>query len=345
MGSAFSIFPYLKTKAHAILSYSPTEQQVKTMITARSLDELRSILTSTFAGDAAKLLIEEKNPLLKFETDLRQSFSKMLKSMVNISSGSMSSVLESFEIMLIGYNLKRIFKSIILKQDKEAVLSGLVSTSYHSLDQLEELLQFERPDILLDYVPHHKLRHSLSVAINESSSDHERIFKIDNEIDKFVYIERHKVDQDTSNEIDFVNILITCRTIDLKFSPSLHLISVPSHLMSLLERASNFRSSNEVLNFLSNNSSHFEPFIKKALSEDPKNPLRHFDISYRRHLLKRDRAFFATNFSDDRTIIKFLNLRWTEINDIVRIAVGKANDIDPNIISDSLITYHRYIQR
>jgi vacuolar-type H+-ATPase subunit C/Vma6 len=115
--------------------------------------------------------------------------------------------------------------------------------------------------------------------------------------------------------------------------------------MRVLERASNFQSSGEVLNFLSNNSLHFEPFIKTALSEDPENPLRHFDVSYRRHLLKKDRAFFTTNFSDDRTIIKFLNMRWTEINDIVRIAVGKANDIDPNIISESLITYHRYIQR
>jgi len=345
MGSAFSIFPFLKTKAHALLSFSPSEQQVKSMVTARSLDEIRSILTSTFAGESSKLLIEEKNPLFKFETDLRKSFSKMLKSMVNISSGSMGNVLESFEMMLTGYNLKRVFKSIILNQDKKLVLSSLVGTSYHSLDQLEALLQFERPDILLDYVPNHQLRSSLSSVINESISDHEKIFKIDNEIDKFVYLEQYKVDQDVSNEIDFVNILITCRTIDLNFPPSSHLISVSSHLTNMLERASGFRSSDEVLNFLSNNSLHFESFIKKAFSEDPKHPLRHFDVSYRRYLLKKDRAFFATNFSDDRTIIKFLNMRWTEISDIVRIAVGKANDIDPNIISESLITYHRYIQR
>ena len=37
-----SIFPYLKTKAHALLSYSPTEQQIKALATTRTLDELRS---------------------------------------------------------------------------------------------------------------------------------------------------------------------------------------------------------------------------------------------------------------------------------------------------------------
>ncbi|MCG3219677.1 MAG: hypothetical protein KAR35_11725, partial [Candidatus Heimdallarchaeota archaeon] len=109
------------------------------------------------------------------------------------------------------------------------------------------------------------------------------------------------------------------------------------------ERANNFKSIPEVLNYISSNSPHFSPFIKKALAEDPNNPLRYLDISYRRILIKRDQSFFRTNFTDNRAIIKFLNMRWTEINDIVRIAFGKKNDIDFNIISQSLLVYNQYI--
>ncbi|MHA1922581.1 MAG: V-type ATPase subunit, partial [Candidatus Heimdallarchaeota archaeon] len=179
-----SIFPYLKTKAHALLSYSPTEQQIKAMETARNLDELRSILTSTFAGSSAKLLVEKKNPILQFESQLRLEFSEMLKKMVNISSGSMYSTLEAFEFKITGYNLKTIFKTIILKQDREKMNASLIPTSHHSKDRLKEIIEFERPDILLDYIPNVELKHALTSVVNETVSNNEKIFKINNVIDQ-----------------------------------------------------------------------------------------------------------------------------------------------------------------
>ncbi len=338
-----SIFPYLKTKAHALLSYSPTEQHIKSMVTARNLDELRSILTPTFAGSSAKLLVEGKNPILQFESQLRHEFSEMLKKMVNISSGSMYSTLNAFEFKLTGYNLKTIFKTIILGLDREEMYASLVPTSHHSKDQLKEIIEFERPDILLDYIPSIELKNALTLEVNETVSDREKIFKINNIIDKHIYLNLQKEDRDIQNEIDFINILITCRAIQLNFSPTKYLIPEHPYFLRILERANNFKSIPEVLNYISSNSPHFSPFIKKALAEDPNNPLRYLDISYRRILIKRDQSFFRTNFTDNRAIIKFLNMRWTEINDIVRIAFGKKNDIDFNIISQSLLVYNQYI--
>ncbi|MHA1911844.1 MAG: V-type ATPase subunit, partial [Candidatus Kariarchaeaceae archaeon] len=171
----------------------------------------------------------------------------------------------------------------------------------------------------------------------------EKIFKINNVIDQHVYLNLSKEDQDIQNEIDFVNILITCRSIQLNFSPVPYLIPAHPYFLRILERASNFKSIPEILNYISSNSPHFSPFIKKALAEDPINPLHYLDISYRRVLIHRDRLFFRTNFTDNRAIIKFLNMRWTEINDIVRIAFGKKNDINFDIISQSLLIYNQYI--
>ena len=341
--NALSIFPYLKTKTHALLSYSPTEQQVKALAMARNLDELRSILAPTFAGSSAKLLAEKKNPIVQFESHLRHEFSEMLKKMVNISSGSMYSTLNAFEFKLTGHNLKTIFKAIILHQDREKKIASLVPTSHHSKDLLEEIIEFERPDILLDYIPNVELKNALTSVVDEAVSDSEKIFRIDNLIDRHVYLNLQKEDQDIRNEIDFMNILITCRAIKLNFSPTSYLIPAHPHFLRTLERANNFKSIPEILNYISSNSPHFSPFIKKALAEAPNTPLRYLDISYRRILIKKDRSFFTTNFTDNRAIIKFLNMRWTEINDIVSIAVGKKNDINIDIISQSLLIYNRYI--
>jgi len=173
--NALSIFPYLKTKAHALLSYSPTEHQIKGLSTARTLDEIRSILSPTFAGSSAKLLLEKKNPLIQFESHLRHEFSEMLKRMVNISSGPMYSILNAFEFKLTGYNLKTIFKAIILQQDREEKTASLVPTSHHSKDLLEEIIKFERPDILLDYIPSVELKNALTPIVNEAVSDSEKI--------------------------------------------------------------------------------------------------------------------------------------------------------------------------
>ncbi len=333
-----SSIPYLIAKARSHVGASPSKQKIEMMINTPSMSEAENILSGYEFYQGALQQVRPSVDILGFEGILRNEFGKMLHRYSVGASPQAKSLLNAYAMRLEAENLQILFRAIIGGDHDEDILKFIVPVNEFEMRSYKRILNSTSPKNAVDFIAFPELRRGAARAFDKARDDDELVFYIVSSLEHAAFEYAYKFNKHIRSEVDLLNLETVARAISLKINPREWIIPKIGVVAQNIGRLERLSSPRDVIASMIN-SVPYSSYLRDVLNSPESSIISHLERQVDLALMKHHAFNFRIFSYSKEALFDFFALKYQEIKDIGKIFLGKANNIDPERIRNSLLYF------
>ncbi len=332
---------YLLARARAVQADSVNQEIVDRMLDALSLAEIKSILEDTVLAPYLQDWDPEKGAADQFELALRTYYGDLLYTFMVGTDNTVKSLIKPYLEYLELENVKIIMKALYFGWDEKTVMEMIAPSKARSAEYFKRILDNESYEIAPDYVLFENLRQEL-INLHNREKNVQTLGFLSDLLERKILENLPLYGIDVSEENFFRNVMIVLRALQARIDlSSIPFELYPSSHHDILQQAQQMETVHEAFFFLSQQTPIGKVFKKDQsfIPEDPYTLMAELERSIQRYLVSKSLAAFSISLNPPKSLIGFINLKRTELEDVARIVIGKSSGIPQEKIRSTLVRF------
>ncbi len=332
---------YLLARARAVQADSVNQEIVEQMLDALSVAEIKSILEETVLAPYIQDWDPDNGSADQFERALRTYYGDLLYTFMVGTDDTVKSLIKPYLEYLELENIKIIMKALYFGWDEKTVMEMIAPSKARSEEYYKRVLDNENHEMAPDYVLFEKLRMEL-IELHNREKNVQTLSFLSDLLERKILEKTPLYGIDTNEENFYRNVMIVLRALHAKIDlAAIPFELYPSSHHDVLQQAQQMETVHEAFFFLSQQTRIGQVFKKDQsfIPEDPYTLMAELERSIQRYLVRKSLAAFSISLNPPQSLIGFINLKRTELEDVARIVIGKSSGIPQEKIRSTLVRF------
>lgn len=331
-----STIPFLMTKAHAYHSQSPTLGMISSMVSASSISEIENILSQTHYAE----VVNEIRPsvdLTQFEIALRRQYANLLTTFSRAADPKISFLLNAFSLLIEADNMQMIIHAILSNSDKEAIKPNIIPVGQHGMEHYERMVGTTTIDAALDFITNSTVNSAAREALKLSADPDEQMFYLSSALSHLSYsLLLKSTPLWMKKQVEILNLETIARAAKLEINPLPWMIKNNGYIYKSANTLSSMKSAREIFTYVQGR--FIAPhLVQTALQASDNEIISVFEETALAERFYHHKRNFNIYSNRKESILDFFAIKKAEMEDIMRILLGKIKGVSNELIREMLM--------